>query len=231
MSAKKSGDTIIFTVSKKKLQAVILAIVLLVGAVTVGYFFIRSIQQQLAQEDYLENGKDVYVNENMGFTCDLPPGWYQMALDERDTLELALMVANMKDEDGNFNILTTPISQEIVPFVLLQEGSTDSSFNSFLSLSFKFRGTVELSELQETLENELTALLDDLEDVTVTRNEVVEDGVYIQAEGLMSGTPVYYTQFSRMLSENMVTVIAGSKDSSDFTDVVHSVGSTVRSLR
>lgn len=211
--------------SNKKLCIPIISGVLILGGIYIGFAgnnaYYRYLMQKEANAVGLD-GEGSFFDSKLNYIVKFPEGW-GYATEEEETIEKAIEDSGVKNQA--FELTKHSLKYEVTPLVFAKEdGDTDSdeegSYRSFMSVSFRGFYGEELYEAKQILKDELVHILnknghDDLN----FKQDVMEDNggtptVFFDVETKSpdSDDVVYYTQRSKIIGENLCTVILGTTD-------------------
>lgn len=211
--------------SNKKLCIPIISGVLILGGIYIGFTgnnaYYRYLMQKEANAVGLD-GEGSFFDSKLNYIVKFPEGW-GYATEEEETIEKAIKDSGVKNQV--FELTKHSLKYEVTPLVFAKgngETSTDeeSSYRSFMSVSFRGFYGEELYEAKQILKDELVHILNENghDDLNFKQDTMEDNGgtptifFDVKAKAPDSNEVVYYTQRSKIIGKNLCTVILGTTD-------------------
>ena len=240
MGKKQNKDIII--IDKKKLESVIVLIVLLILTVVLGVMLTKSILETRGIEQKRELDaiieRSSFVDEELNIMYLYPQGWFFSEVGQ-DLLDYKKEVIYNTTNGEVFSILEHSLEEELVSALILntpiEKEDGTQSHSQFVSVSLMGDDTtMSNKERLEFLKERFVESIEqanglDYDSLEIVRYGVTpEGGYYIELEVVMGDVNVYYAQYSEISGKNIATALMGSRIEEDYYSVIQPIVSSIK---
>jgi hypothetical protein len=185
------------------------------------YDYDKEKTEEAVKEENFIREKEVFYDNDLRLYVKYENDFILAQTYQKKNKEVVKESLNETENQEVFSIFATPLSSEVVSCLLIGEvfESSDgqTSSNQFMSLNFHKDFENLLPETKsQTLAKQLKAsVLDEETNIkeyyTQDVDIIDEDTFIIKGEGTINGNPIYFYQYSKVLGENLVNGIIGSR--------------------
>lgn len=211
---KKSNDVIVL--KKDDILSIVIISILVLSVIFMGSLFIKSVRygdELERKETLLQNSKQSYYDTYLNLIVNYPNDWLLGQIDLTEASNAVIESA----AGLSFDMEEHTLNNDIMSLMLFGDLTETGGYGKFMSLSFKgdkaLRGKELERNLSEILQREIEVT--GANDVQVTKTEVVNDkSIYIEAECILDGKKIYYSQYSSVIGKNIGTALLGETEMS-----------------
>lgn len=193
----------------------LLFVCVLVFLVVSGVVFYREYAYRQRMADFLENDafpeSQIFLDDVLNYTVRFPEGW-SFAVGDKDSIG---KIAEISSGGIPFNVLRHRLRYEVTP-IMVMGNRGEKGYRVFASLSFRGITDDNFDTFVDKMYDDFILLLksNGHTEYELLRRDMVNEnlarGFVFEVKTSSGDTDVYYTQISRIMGENLVTITYGA---------------------